>query len=159
MWNDGIMATSTLLTFEDFERPTVARKRLSVIAHRLLYSLRTAEELGPLGASYIRMGYKIGNRTWLQPDVSVEHVDQPAGEYNEGAPALAVEVISEWHTAEHLEQKIKTYLANGAIEVWAVYPKTRNVWVFRHGRGREFCDFLTSDLIPGLRIDLGALFA
>lgn len=53
---------------------------------------------------------------------------------------------------------MRTYLANGGIEVWAVYPKTRCVWVFRQGHGEEFCHVLRSALIEGLQIDLDQFF-
>ena len=105
------------------------------------------------------MGYKIGSRDWLVPDVSIEHANQPGDDYSEGAPALAVEIISQSNTAEQVDYKVQTYLANGAIEVWVMYPKSRSTWVFRQGHAEEFRDELRSELIPGLRIDLGVLFA
>jgi hypothetical protein len=58
-----------------------------------------------------------------------------------------------------VEYKVRTYLANGGIEVWVMYPKTRSTWVFRQGHAEEFRDVLRSEIIPGLRIDLAALFA
>jgi len=174
------MATSTLLTFEEFERLPEepgkmelldgelvclppANKRHSRIAHRLQRLLMPlVDQFGlaaGLGELCLETGYKIGPRNWLQPDVSIEHVNQAEGDYSEGAPALAVVVISESNTAEQVEYKRQTYLVNGAIEGWVAYPKTRSVWVFRQGHAQEFRDVLTSDLIPGLQIDLGALFA
>lgn len=112
-----------------------------------------------LGELCLETGYKIGPRNWLQPDLSIAHAGQPENDYSEGAPALAVEIISQSNTAEQVDYKVKTYLANGGIEVWVVYPKTRCVWVFRQGHAEEFREELRSELIPGLRIDLGALFA
>jgi len=171
------MATSTLLTFEEFERLPEepgkmelldgelvclppANKRHSRIAHRLQRLLMPlVDQFGlaaGLGELCLETGYEIGPRNWLQPDVSIEHAE---GDYSEGAPALAVEVISESNTAEQVEYKRQTCLANGAIEGWVAYPKTRSVWVFRQGHAQEFRDTLTSDLILALRIDLGALFA
>ena len=58
-----------------------------------------------------------------------------------------------------MDQKVKLLLANGAVEVWLVYLAARSVWVHRPGSAREFRDVLTTDLIPGLRIDLATLFA
>ena len=140
-----------------------AKKRHVKTSHRLFRMLApvvdSAGAAAGLGGLYLEMGYKIGSRNWLVPDLSIEHADQPENEYNEGAPALAVEVVSQSNTAEQVDYKVKTYLANGGIEVWVVYPKTRCVWVFRQGHAEEFRDELRSDLIPGLRIDLGALLA
>jgi Uma2 family endonuclease len=140
-----------------------AEKTDSKIAHRLFRTLMPlVDESGAapgLGELCMERGYKIGPRNWLQPDVSIEHADQPGDDYSEGAPALAVEVISKSNTAETVDYKVQTYLANGGIEVWVMYPKTRSTWVFRQGHSGEFRDVLRSEIIPGLRIDLGKLFA
>jgi Uma2 family endonuclease len=171
------MATTTLLTFEEFERMPEepgkqellngelirlppAKKRHVRLSHRLRDVLKPfvdqAGAAAGLGEVYVEMGYKIGARNWLVPDVSIEHLNQPGEEYTKGAPALAVEVISESNTVAY---KTETYLANGGIEVWEMYPKTRSVRVFREGYVKVFRNELRSDLLPGLRIDLGALFA
>jgi len=112
-----------------------------------------------LGRAYVEMGYKIGGTAWLQPDVSVLHTHQRRAGYLEGAPALAVEIISESNRAEDMDRKVKTYLSNGAIEVWVVYPKTQCVWIFRQGYAKEFCGQLRSELFPGLTIDQTSLFS
>jgi Uma2 family endonuclease len=73
------------------------------------------------------MGYKIGGKpdSWLIPDVSITHRGQPSDDYYDGAPLIAVEVMSEFKTAEKMDRMIEKYLANGSQEVWAVYPETR----------------------------------
>jgi Uma2 family endonuclease len=106
----------------------------------------------------MEFGYKIGATAWLQPDVSIEFAGQTENDYLEGPPALAVEVISESNRAEDMNRKVKKYLANGAIEVWVAYPKTRCIWVFRQGYAKEFCGELRSELFPGMTIDLDSLF-
>ena len=76
-------------------------------------------------------------RTLRVPDVSVLSAGRarqiPEDEYIEGAPDLAVEVVSPSKTAEDLDKKIHEYITAGAKVVWAVYPKTRNVHVHRAG--------------------------
>ncbi len=174
------MAATTLLTFEDFERlpdepgkaelldgelirlPPAKFKHLEIV-HRLADLLKAAinkpTAAVSLGRVYIEAGYKLSQRAWLQPDVSITHGDQAHGDFLEGAPALAVEVISEANTAEEMDRKVKTYLAHGALEVWLVYPKTRCVWVFREGHAEEFRESLRSRVAEGLSVDLGALFS
>lgn len=173
------MATTTLLTFEDLEqlpdepgkmelldgeliRLPPAKKRHTKTSHRLQRILMpivdSAGAAAGLGELYLEMGYKIGPRDWLVPDLSIEHAGQPGDDYSEGAPALAVEIISKSNTAEQVDYKVQTYLANGGIEVWVMYPKTRSTWVFRQGHAEEFREVLRSEVIPGLRIDLGMLF-
>ena len=75
------------------------------------------------------MGYKIGRKpdSWLIPDVSITQNCQPGEDYYEGAPLIAIEVISESNTAAKIDRKIEKYLANGGQEVWVVYGETRRV--------------------------------
>ena len=87
-----------------------------------------------------------------------QYRDQPSGDYFESAPALAVEVISELNSAAQMDRKVNIYLANGSVEVWLVYPKTRCVWVYREGHAEQFESVLRTSLLPGLEIDLSQLF-
>ncbi|HXB75375.1 MAG TPA: Uma2 family endonuclease [Candidatus Acidoferrales bacterium] len=89
----------------------------------------------------------------------LELLDQPGSESFEGAPALAVEVVSESNTAEAMNRKVKTYLANGGIEVWVVYPNTRCVWVFRKGHAEEFRSLLRCTAMVDLQFDFDWVFA
>lgn len=171
--------TPTLLTFEEFEQlpdepgkcelldgeliqlPPAMLKHMQ-IARKLVGVLtpivqREGPALG-LGEVFFETGYKLGPRRWLQPDVSIPHAAQPSNDYFEGAPALAIEIISKSNTAEHIDRKIEIYLSNGGVEVWVFYPKTRRVQVHRKGHIQEFRGELRSQIIPGLRIDLEPLF-
>ena len=126
---------TTLLSFEEFEgllsepgkmelldgeliRLPPANIRRTKIIHRLSDLLRLiAGKTGAgLGVVDIEAGYKIGPNNWLQPDVSITRRGQPETDYLEGAPALAIEVISEANTADQMQRKVKLYLANGAQE-------------------------------------------
>jgi Uma2 family endonuclease len=149
-----------LLTFEELERlpeepgktelldgvliqMPPAKLRHNKLAEQLYLFLRKLvvdlKEAGPdlsLGEVHIGMGYKIGKKpdSWLIPDVSITHRDQPSGDYYEGAPLIAVEVISELNTANQVDRKIEKYLASGSLEVWVVYPETRRVLTHYAGR-------------------------
>jgi Uma2 family endonuclease len=105
--------------------------------HQLLESLNAGSADLALGEVQIGVGYKIGRRpdSWLIPDVSVTHPDQPGDDYYEGAPPIAIEVISESNTAAKIDRKIEKYLANGSQEVWVVYGETRRV--LTHFAGRD----------------------
>jgi Uma2 family endonuclease len=108
------------------------------------------------------MGYRItfNPDSWFVPDVSVQFPDQKGDDYFEGAPMLAVEVISESNTARALQRKIRRYLTNGASEVCVVYPDTHTIWVHRpDGTAREFTDKLESTLFPGQPILLDPIWA
>ena len=69
----------------------------------------------------------------MAPDVSLTHPDQPHEDYLEGAPFLALEIVSEANTPKLIAIKIEEYLANGAAEVWVVYPDERHMWIHPTG--------------------------
>ena len=173
------MGTTTLLSFEEFERlpdepgklefldgeliqlPPAKRRHMELSRRIQILLMRAVDKAGAsakLGSVYHETGYKFGSRAWLQPDVSIPYRDHPGGDYFESAPALAVEVISESITAAQMDRKMKIYLANGGVEAWLVYPDTRCVWVYHEGHAEEFEGVLRSSLLPGLELDLTQLF-
>jgi Uma2 family endonuclease len=146
------MDATTLLTFAEFERlPDSPGKRElldgaiiempppklrhSKIQKRIEVRLTPYALARRLGEVYTEAGFKLGERHWVQPDVSLVSPEQDAASdpegYFEGAPRLAIEVISEANTAESVDRKIEKYFAYGGEEVWVFYPKTRRVWVYR----------------------------
>lgn len=174
------MATKTLLTFEQFEKyenddlkhellegelitmPPPKRPHTR-IQQNLQDALRPYVLQRRLGEVHIEAGFKLSQRTWLQPDVSFIRVDQiergDPNEYFEGAPALAIEVASESNTAAQLDLKMELYFAHGAEEVWVVYPKTRHVRVhFPDGHSETLAAELKSALFPGWSAPLSAIF-
>ena len=170
--------TTSLLTFEEFERLPETddpgkcellegeliqlpppEKGHMLIAHDLQDALRpVAARSASMGRVLVEMGFQIGKKSWLVPDVSIVYRDQKGTKYFEGAPLLAIEIISESNKAADVDRKIKLYLANGSQEVWVVYPATRCVWVYRAEGAQEFRGVLRSRLIEGLEIDLAAIF-
>lgn len=74
------------------------------------------------------------------PDVSFvrrERLEGPPGAtYREGAPDLAVEVLSPGDTALEINEKINEYLDFGTEEVWIVDPRQKQVQVHRPGGAR-----------------------
>jgi Uma2 family endonuclease len=149
----GAMGTATQYTFEQFEQlPDAPGKRElldgelvempppklrhTLIAHGLMTMLRDVAAARGMTV-LLEAGFRIGPRTYVQPDVAVlqrKAVSEatPDG-YLEGAPLLAIEVASDANTAAAIDQKVKLYLDNGGEEVWIVHPKTRRVWVHRRG--------------------------
>jgi Uma2 family endonuclease len=179
------MGTTTgLITFEELERlPNVpgkrelidgevlelppAKRKHNENAEQFFLALVQATEAARLqsksifGRPHIGMGYRVMRNpdSWLVPDVSIAHADQPGEDYLEGAPLLAVEIISPSNGAEEIERKRKLYLEHGGVEVWVVYPMMKSVWVFRAGHAQEFTDAPHSEIIPGLRLALDPLLA
>lgn len=101
------------------------------------------------------------------PDVAfVSRARLPRGElpvtYWDGAPDLAVEVLSPDDRLREIEKKIREYLACGATSVWVVCPRTRTVTV-RHAGTRPVIiregDALEDPIVlPGFSHPLSELF-
>ena len=175
------MSTSTtLLTFEEFEKLPDApgkrelldgeliempppKKKHSRVQQRVRRRLEPHVLAQNLGEVYTEAGFKLGGRHWFQPDVSLITAEQETrGDdegYFEGAPRLAIEVISPSNTAKYVERKIAKYLEYGAEEVWVFYPKTKRVWVYRRNEPAiEYKDQLTSPLFPDWSLNLSEIF-
>lgn len=76
---------------------------------------------------------------------------------------LAIEVISPSNTRREMERKLQDYFAAGVGLVWLVYPKAREVVVYKSPtqavrlRGEEILD--GGNLLPGFALTVAALFA
>jgi len=174
----GIMGTTTLMSIQEFARleetgdfellkgellqMPVPKRRHTVVSEQIYDPLKAAfkrrRATNPefrLGEVHMEMGYLLPGDppTWIRPDVSITHPDQPGEDWYEGAPFVAFEVVSENDTAERLNEKVAEYLAHGAHEVWVTYPK-RHAWVFRQGTARLETQAIRSDLFPGIEIPL-----
>jgi Uma2 family endonuclease len=121
-----------------------------------------------LGRVYAEAGYKLSEdpATWIQPDVSFlrqERVRATLSDgYFEGAPDLAIEVISPSESARDVERKAELLLANGSRAVWIVYPDTSKVRVYLPD-GTSFTrgtnDKLSlPELLPGWEFPVAKLF-
>jgi Uma2 family endonuclease len=91
-------------------------------------------------------GYQL-KRGWLIPDVSVNWPDQPVSEWLQGAPMIAIEIVSRGNTAAEIDRKVGAYLEEGAAEVWVVYPATRSMIVFRKDQTLRVTDTYRCELI------------
>ena len=173
--------TTALVTFGEFERLPDEECKLELmdgevlrmppaetrhmrIAMRLYDFLKDAlcglhgrRQGADLGEVWIETGYHMGN-TWLISDVSITHASQLEDKYLEGAPALAIEVISECNTAPKMRRKIRKYFEHGCREVWVVDPETASVQVQIGKTAVEHEGQLSSDLLPGVSIDLAPIF-
>jgi Uma2 family endonuclease len=104
--------------------------------------------------------------TVRQPDVSLlrkERIQDTApDDYFEGAPELAIEVVSPSDSAQDLEIKVEQYLEAGATQVWVIYPATKRVHIFHPGDRPTILDETQTleggDLLPGFSIKVADLF-
>jgi Uma2 family endonuclease len=105
--------------------------------------------------------------TVLAPDVafiSREHIPESGipKKYWQGAPDLAVEVLSPGDTAREVQEKVGQWLAAGARLVWTVNPKRRNVTVHRALKEAstysETDELDGEDVVPGFRCLVSEIF-
>jgi Uma2 family endonuclease len=82
-------------------------------------------------------GYRL-LRAWRIPDVSAIWADQREGDGFEGAPTIAIKIVSACNSAEAIDRKTEAYLEEGAAEVWIVYPAARTMKLFRKD-GTSIC--------------------
>ena len=80
----------------------------------------------------------------------------------EGAPVLAVEILSPSDTQENIVAKVESYLNAGTELVWLADPHFRNVTVYRADRTSEMFDHtrtLTAEpQLPGFAVAVAKLF-
>jgi Uma2 family endonuclease len=100
-------------------------------------------------------GYQL-KRGWLIPDVSATWPDQPVSGWFQGAPMIAIEIVSPSNTAREIDRKVGAYLQEGGAEVWVVYPETRSMIVFRKDATLRVTDVYRCDLI-GVTVQLDEL--
>lgn len=111
-----------------------------LMAHRIQKILERLLPSDLRLAVFIEAGYKArrDERTWIEPDVSVVSHDMirmtDEDGYFEGSPMLAVEVISPSERAQDVHRKAELTIAGGAVEVWIVYPKLKQVVVYSSNR-------------------------
>ena len=131
------------------------------VSHRLYHAL---DGIG-VGEVRFAAGFQLGPRTVRQPDVAVLLRKRvvPEDSWWQGAPDIAIEVLSPGNSAEDIELKISQYLAAGAILVWIVSPKARQVSIYRaDGTGallQEPASLTGEPVLPGFALPLVDLFA
>ena len=86
----------------------------------------------------------------------------PAGfPYYEGAPVLAVEILSLSDTLGDIVDKVRLYLEAGSV-VWVVDPIFRTVSIHRTGQASETLnvnqELSGEPYLPGFRVSVAALF-
>jgi Uma2 family endonuclease len=126
-------------------------------------------EIHKLGKMMVESGYKLSANpdTVRAPDISFLSATKiptdglPDG-YINGAPDLAVEVVSPGDTASEIQNKVQDYLAYGTQLVWVVYPQQRLVVTYYpDGTARTLreTDSLSGEtVIPGFSCRVSDIF-
>lgn len=140
----------------------------SLVATAIAEALHAYLRQHRVGRAIAEAGYILSRKplTVRQPDVSVLSNERiratPPSAYFEGAPELAVEVVSPSDSAKDLETKVQQYLRYGAHEVWIVYPEVKRIHVYRAGAGATILDESHTldggDVLPGFSVKVADLF-
>lgn len=101
------------------------------------------------------------------PDISFVRrerlIDPLPVKYWDGAPDLAVEVLSPSDSATEMDAKVQEYLDAGATEVIVITPKMKMVKIFRHGHTATVLrsgDLLRDlESVPGFQCQVDEIFA
>ena len=144
------MGTTTRLTFDEFANlpeqegvryeldegtlvmepsPTFRYNRIRDQIARRLTEFVKAHRLGEVT---VETDFRLNTETVRNPDVALvtraqlQVIDIDRSPI-EGAPALAVEVVSPSNLAQDMRKKVGQYLAAGCHAVWVVYPELRLV--------------------------------
>lgn len=154
------MGATTKLTFEEFQKlperegtiyeldegellmePSPA-VRHNLIRQRIAMKLMQFVESRHLGIVLEEMDFRLSADTVRNPDVAfvpaedVKKIDLDRSPVD-GAPALAVEVISPSNSAQDVAKKKQQYLHAGCNVVWIVYPSLRLVEVHSASESRQ----------------------
>lgn len=124
------------------------------------------QNLGAMFDSSTAFKMKSGNKR--SPDISfmakerLQGLDDLPDGFLEGAPDLAVEILSPSNTVEEIDSKLVEYFENGARLVWVIQPKQKYVLVYRSAepdRLLKSADSLDGeDIVPGFTLPVGDLF-
>ena len=119
----------------------------------------------PVGRVFTETMFRLDEHSSPIPDVSLvgnARLSPGLEGYIEGAPDLAVEVVSS-ETAAALETKVNLYLAHGAMVVWVAFPEQRIVRAYdASGASRKLEPhhrLEASDLLPGFSCPVAEFFA
>jgi Uma2 family endonuclease len=131
-------------------------------------ALREFVQAGKLGLVAVEAGFCLSHDpdTVRSPDVAFVRAERiPHGgvrAFFQGAPDLAVEVISPSDRASEVISKAQDWLQSGCTVVWVIDPETKTVTAYSNGPQTLFLsakDTLTcEELLPGFRLPIARVF-
>lgn len=94
--------------------------------------------------------------------ISTERAPEPLPpNFMEGAPDLAIEIMSPSNTMGDIRRKINQLLEAGCRQIWIVHPDLREVDVHTSEGAkvhREGDKLFADDILPGFKIDVADIF-
>jgi Uma2 family endonuclease len=142
-----------------------AHGQLTSVINALLYYFVSQHNLGQVYGA--ETGFKLAENPDTVYGVDAAFVAQgrrQSGEdFYQGAPDLAVEVVSPGNTQAEMHAKVKDYFGAGSRLVWVIYPKSRAIYVYSTPNDIQVLnveDALTGgDVLPGFAVNVAEIFA
>lgn len=140
--------------------------RIVVLLSSLILAFVTEKKLGLVG-SEIGFILRRNPDTVRAPDIAFVAAERVSAinreRYFEGAPDLAVEVVSPGDKMSDVQQKIREYLSAGARLVWVIDPGSRTVTAYYPaGNARIYAadePVPGDDVLPGFSFHPSELFS
>ena len=143
---------------------TRARASHARIEGRLFFAIQTYLNQNPVGEVIgSDILFVLGPTTKRAPDVSVVLRTFDPNLEIQGAPELAIEILSPSNRPRAMQRKIGQYFAAGCRLVWVVDPGARavEVWTNLEAASRTLGESDTleaPDLLPGFALPIAGLF-
>jgi Uma2 family endonuclease len=141
---------------------------LGIVLGSLLHAFVRKNQLGAVTGS--DGGYILAKspETVRAPDLGFVRQERLAGgrttaKYFEGAPDLAVEIISPTDSYQDIDEKVQEFLDAGTKLVWVVSPKKKTITIYRSNQKMALItkpgDVLEGeDVLPGFSVRLDEIF-
>jgi Uma2 family endonuclease len=140
---------------------------IAIILSSALFTVVMTQKLGALFDSSTAFKMKNGNKrspyiSFFAKERLQKLEDLPMG-FLDGAPDLAIEILSPSNTIEEIDDKLVEYFENGSRLVWVISPNQHYVLVYRSAqepdRLLKSVDSLDGeDVIPGFTLPVADLF-
>jgi Uma2 family endonuclease len=134
----------------------------------LLWVFLLQNKLGEVLTAETGFRLFVDEKTVRVPDVSFLSNEKLAGiknvsKFYDGAPDLAVEVISPSETYNDVQGKLEDYLSAGVKMVWIIRPENKTVTIYRALSDfkilRENEELNGEDVLPNFKCNLTDIFA
>ena len=140
---------------------------VAVILSAALFNCVSTRKLGAMFDSSTAFKMKSGNKR--SPDISfmakerLQRLEDLPDGFLEGAPDLAVEILSPSNTVEEIHNKLVEYFENGSRLVWVIHPKEQYVLVYRSAQSPDrllkSTDALDGEeIVPSFTLPIADLF-
>jgi Uma2 family endonuclease len=137
---------------------------------RLSYALTAYLLDHPVAEAYANTGFILRRQPDLTrgPDLAVVRRESIAAKpppergFWEIGPELVMEIVSPDDRADDVNQKVRDYLDAGVLLVWLIYPRQKQVNVYRSGGDVRLLlgagELDGEDILPGFRLPLERLW-